>query len=54
MQRGERIPIKETLIAGNLYEALQRVSGISSETRLINGRLKAPAVRLEDISITAG
>ena len=54
MRHGERIPIKETLIAGNLYEALNRVSGISAESRLLNGRLRAPAIRLEDISITAG
>jgi PmbA protein len=54
MRQGERIPIKETLIAGNLYEALNRVSGISAETRLLNGRLRAPAIRLEDISVTAG
>jgi PmbA protein len=54
MRGGERHPIKETLIAGNLYELLQRVSGISSEIRTIGGRHRIPGIRVEDVSVTAG
>ena len=54
MRNGSRTPIKETLIAGNLFEALNRVSGVSSEVRNINGSRIMPSLRLEDISITAG
>lgn len=31
---GEKIPIQETTVAGNLYECLQRISGISQEVQV--------------------
>jgi PmbA protein len=46
-------PLKETLIAGNIFEAMNKISGISKETEnIINYRL--PFVRFEDVSITCG
>lgn len=54
MHRGERTPVKEVLIAGNLYEALRKVSGVSEEIRNLGGRVFLPALRIEDISVTAG
>jgi PmbA protein len=54
LRNGERTPIKETLIAGNLYELLKNVSGISREIRDIGGSDRVPALRIEDVSVTAG
>ena len=54
MHRGAKTPIKETLIAGNLFEAWKNVSGISEEFRVINGTHTMPSVRVEDVSVTAG
>ena len=54
MRRGARTPIKETLIAGSLFDALKNVSGVSKETRVINGTRTMPSVRVEDVSVTAG
>ncbi|MAG32758.1 MAG: tldD/pmbA family protein [Deltaproteobacteria bacterium] len=54
MRQGEKTPVKETLIAGNLYELLKNVSGVSEEKRIINGMRMMPSLRVEDISVTAG
>lgn len=54
MRHGQRTPIKETLIAGNLYDLLKSVSGVSREIRDIGGHSRMPALRVEDISVTAG
>ena len=54
VEGARRSPINETLIAGNLFEALGAISAISSERRLIGGRELLPAIRLEQISVTAG
>ncbi len=51
---GEKIPIQETTVAGNLYECLQRISGISQEVQVFGGTASYPAIRIEDVSITAG
>ncbi|MBN1858910.1 TldD/PmbA family protein [Candidatus Bipolaricaulota bacterium] len=46
-------PIKGTLISGNLFDALRRISGISREREpLFN--LILPTIRIEQVSITAG
>lgn len=54
MHQGNKTPVKETLIAGNLFEALNNVSGVSEEKRVINGTRTMPSVRVEDVSVTAG
>ena len=51
---GERRPIKETTISGNVYEALKQVSGVSRERSTFYGTRCYPSVRLEDLSVTAG
>ena len=54
LKKGERVPVKETMIAGNLYELIKSVSGVSAEVRFINGSSRIPALRVEDVSVTAG
>ncbi len=51
---GSSRPIKETMIAGNLYELLGNISAMSHERRELNGSVLVPAVRAEGISVTAG
>lgn len=46
-------PLIETLIAGNLFELLPRISGLSRETERIES-LVAPYIRIEEVSITGG
>jgi PmbA protein len=54
LEKGRRTPIREVQISGNLYDALQSISGVSRETRLLDGNTFVPALRVDDISITAG
>jgi len=54
LRRGERVPIRETMIAGNLYDVLQSISGISAERFDLQGCARIPAIRVEGISVTAG
>jgi PmbA protein len=51
---GEKRPIDETTLAGNLYDCLKSISGISQETRRIQGTTEVPWIRIDDVSITAG
>jgi PmbA protein len=51
---GDRRPIKETTISGNVYSALKEITGISSERRLMYGQQLMPTFRIADVSITAG
>jgi PmbA protein len=51
---GERRPIHETTIAGNLWTCLNNVSACSSDVMRRYGTRAWPAVRVEDVSITAG
>ena len=46
-------PISGTLIAGNVFEVLQNLSGISSETERVFTAI-LPFLRLEGVSVTAG
>ena len=54
ISQGEKRPIDETTIAGNLYDCLQHISGISTETQRIQGTVEAPWIRIENVSVTAG
>jgi PmbA protein len=54
LRRGERIPVRETLIAGNLYELLRSVRGVSRELRTLHGIATVPALAVDGISVTAG
>lgn len=51
---GERRPIHETTIAGNLWTCLENVSARSDAAELRYGSRAYPALRVEDVSITAG
>lgn len=53
IKKGEKIhPLKETLIAGNIFELLNDISGISKEREKIFNFL-APYIRAEGISVTS-
>jgi PmbA protein len=45
-------PVTGTLIAGNVFEVLQSLSGVSSETERVFSSV-LPYVRLEGVSVTA-
>lgn len=50
-------PIVETLVAGNIFELLPRISGLSKERkRVMAGERFAvlPYIRIEEVSVTAG
>jgi len=51
---GERRPIHETTIAGNIYECLHAITGISHQRHILYGQTAMPFLRISDISITAG
>ncbi|MBE0430445.1 MAG: TldD/PmbA family protein [Dehalococcoidia bacterium] len=46
-------PLIETLVSGNLFEMLPRVSGLSRETERL-GAVVAPYMMVEDMAITGG
>ena len=54
VEGGERRPIHETTIAGNLWTCLQNVSARADTAELHYGSRAWPALRVEDVSITAG
>ena len=54
MSGRERHPVREVLIAGNVFELLTRISAISRERQDIGGDALVPAIRAEDVSVTAG
>jgi len=54
IKNGERIPVDETTMAGNLYDCLKNISAVSQERRVINGSAAMPTVRIKDVSVTAG
>ena len=54
VEKGARRPIRETTIAGNIWECLMQVSAISAEREVLFGSACFPSLRIEDVSITAG
>ncbi len=54
LEKGRRRPVREVLIAGNLFEMLGRISALSRERQDVGGSALVPAIRAEDVSITAG
>jgi PmbA protein len=51
---GERRPIHETTIAGNIYDCLRTITGISQERQVLYGQTAMPTLRIANISVTAG
>ncbi len=45
--------VKDTMIAGNVYQVLKELPGIGRETRWIGGTLQTPPLYCSDISVTA-
>ena len=54
IERGKETAIKETTIAGNLYELLRSIVGVSTERRAVNGVTTSPSLLIDGISVTAG
>jgi len=54
IERGVRRPVREVLISGNVFELLERISAVSRERQDVGGRALVPALRAEDVSVTAG
>lgn len=54
VEKGERIPVAETMIAGNVYQALEAVQAVSSDRQDIFGSHLFPSVLLDGIDVTAG
>lgn len=54
IENGSWRPVREVLIAGNVFDMLREVSGISKERRLVGSSALLPTVRVEGISVTAG
>ncbi|MEL6344351.1 MAG: TldD/PmbA family protein [Myxococcota bacterium] len=50
----ERVPVSAITIAGNLFDCLKTISGVSSHRQVLGGVADLPFVRVEDVSITAG
>ena len=54
IENGERRPVREVQIAGNVFELVQRISGVGSEVRIMDGTTSIPSIRFEDVTVTAG
>jgi len=54
IENGEfKRPVIETMISGNIFDLLNRISGLSSERKKVMSFL-VPYCRIEDVSITSG
>ena len=54
VEAGRSRPVQELMIAGNLFEMLHDISAVGAERRLVGTRCLVPALRAENISVTAG
>jgi PmbA protein len=54
LDRGERVPVTEITIAGNLYDALKNILAVSSDRQLLFGSHLFPTIILDGIDVTAG
>ncbi|TGN18572.1 TldD/PmbA family protein [Leptospira idonii] len=52
LDQGEKIPVKEVQIVGNVYETLNRIVGISKQGELLGESYWAPYFLLEGFTIT--
>ena len=53
-EAGEKRPISETLISGNLLDVYRDIVAVSEESELLQGRHRVPYVLADGISVTAG
>lgn len=47
-------PLKETLIAGNIFELLPRITALAATPERVTGRARVPAAIVDGVSVTAG
>jgi PmbA protein len=53
LEKGEKIPVKEIQIAGNMYDVLKKqISAVSKERELLGKSTWAPSLLIEGIDIT--
>ncbi len=45
--------VKDTMVAGNVHEALKRISAIGTEPRWVGGSLRTPALCFEALTVSA-
>ena len=45
--------VKDTMVAGNVHEALKRIATIGSETRWVGGSMRTPALAFEPLTVSA-
>jgi PmbA protein len=43
--------VKDTMVSGNIYEALKRVEAIGDEAKWVGGALRAPALYLPALAV---
>ncbi len=48
-----RRPVREVMIAGNLFELIKNISAVSRQRRLVGSTHLLPTLRVENISVTA-
>lgn len=46
--------VKNTIVAGNVHEALSRVAAIGGETRWISGSVQTPPLMIDGLAVSAG
>ena len=51
---GDRVPVEETMISGNLYDVLQAIEAVSSDRQNIFGSALLPWVLADGVQVTAG
>jgi PmbA protein len=54
VDRGHKRYVHETAIAGNVYEALQRIVAVSSDRETVGGVHLLPSLLIDGVSVTAG
>lgn len=52
LNKGEKIPIKEVSLSGNIYELLNRIVDISRERKLLASSSHVPWIRFSEVDIT--
>jgi PmbA protein len=44
--------VKDTMVAGNVYEALKRIAAIGGEPQWVGGRISTPPLLIEELSVS--
>ena len=52
LEGGEKVPVKEVIISGNMYEVLNRITDVSRERKLIGSSSHVPWIKFADVDIT--